>query len=48
VSVGVAIYPNNTTTQMELLQKADQAMYVAKEKNSSNFSYHICEMNKSK
>ncbi|WP_020485156.1 sensor domain-containing protein [Methylomonas sp. MK1] len=39
VSIGIALYPDDAETMEELLKKADQAMYAAKELGRSRFCY---------
>jgi diguanylate cyclase (GGDEF)-like protein/PAS domain S-box-containing protein len=43
-SVGVTIYPNDATTSEELIRKADQAMYAAKNAGKNQFSYFTYAM----
>jgi diguanylate cyclase (GGDEF)-like protein/PAS domain S-box-containing protein len=38
-SIGVTLYPNDATTSEELIRKADQAMYAAKNAGKNQFSY---------
>jgi diguanylate cyclase (GGDEF)-like protein/PAS domain S-box-containing protein len=38
-SIGVAVYPMDATTTKELMRKADQAMYSAKENGKQQFRY---------
>ena len=39
VSIGIALYPDDAETMEELLKKADQAMYAAKDMGRSRFCY---------
>jgi diguanylate cyclase (GGDEF)-like protein/PAS domain S-box-containing protein len=43
-SIGVTIYPNDATTSEELIRKADQAMYAAKNAGKNQFSYFTFAM----
>ncbi len=43
-SIGVTIYPNDATTSEELIRKADQAMYAAKNAGKNQFSYFTYAM----
>ncbi|HEY2091574.1 MAG TPA: EAL domain-containing protein [Thermoanaerobaculia bacterium] len=45
VSVGIAIYPENGTTQRELLANADAAMYHAKSVGRDSFCFFEASMN---
>ena len=45
-SIGIAIYPENGTSNSELIRNADSAMYHAKESGRNTFSYYTEEMNK--
>jgi diguanylate cyclase (GGDEF)-like protein/PAS domain S-box-containing protein len=44
-SVGVAIFPENATSGMDLLRNADTAMYHAKAMGKNNFQFYAEEMN---
>jgi len=44
-SLGIAIYPNDGNSAMELLRKADTAMYHSKEKGRNEFNYFTDSMN---
>jgi diguanylate cyclase (GGDEF)-like protein/PAS domain S-box-containing protein len=44
-SVGVAIFPENSTSGMDLLRNADTAMYHAKAMGKNNFQFYAEEMN---
>jgi diguanylate cyclase (GGDEF)-like protein/PAS domain S-box-containing protein len=41
VSVGIAMYPLNATDPQELMTKADQAMYAAKESGRNTYRYYL-------
>ena len=43
-SIGVTLYPNDATTSEELIRKADQAMYAAKNAGKNQFSYFTYAM----
>ena len=43
-SIGVTIYPNDAITSEELIRKADQAMYAAKNAGKNQFSYFTYAM----
>lgn len=43
-SVGIAIYPDDGGTSEELIRKADQAMYAAKQAGKNQFSYFTRSM----
>ena len=43
-SIGVTLYPNDATTSEELIRKADQAMYAAKNGGKNQFSYFTYAM----
>jgi len=43
-SIGVTIYPNDAITPEELIRKADQAMYAAKNAGKNQFSYFTYAM----
>lgn len=43
-SVGIALYPDEAATVEELISKADQAMYAAKQAGKNQFSYFTREM----
>lgn len=40
-SIGISIYPQDSSSPMVLLQYADEAMYKAKEQGKSQFCWHI-------
>lgn len=44
-SVGVALYPENAISGMDLLRNADTAMYHAKAMGKNNFQFYADEMN---
>jgi diguanylate cyclase (GGDEF)-like protein/PAS domain S-box-containing protein len=44
-SVGVAIYPENASSGMDLLRNADTAMYHAKAMGKNNVQFYVEEMN---
>lgn len=44
-SVGVALFPENATSGMELLRNADTAMYHAKAMGKNNFQFYAEDMN---
>ncbi len=44
-SVGVALFPQNSISAMELLRNADTAMYHAKARGKNNVQFYIEEMN---
>jgi diguanylate cyclase (GGDEF)-like protein/PAS domain S-box-containing protein len=44
-SVGVALFPQNSISGMELLRNADTAMYHAKARGKNNVQFYIEEMN---
>ncbi len=44
VSIGIALYPDDADTMEELLKKADQAMYAAKDKGRSQFCFFTSAM----
>jgi len=39
-SIGIACYPENGTTEAQLIQKADNAMYQVKSKNKNNIAFY--------
>jgi diguanylate cyclase (GGDEF)-like protein len=43
-SIGISIYPNDATTQEDLLKYADTAMYKAKDEGRNNFQFYSSEM----
>ncbi|WP_194715664.1 bifunctional diguanylate cyclase/phosphodiesterase [Noviherbaspirillum soli] len=43
-SIGVTLYPNDAITSEELIRKADQAMYAAKNAGKNQFSYFTYAM----
>ena len=43
-SIGVTLYPTDATTSEELIRKADQAMYAAKNAGKNQFSYFTYAM----
>ncbi|WP_028293310.1 sensor domain-containing protein [Oceanobacter kriegii] len=45
-SVGIAIYPNDALTVIELLKNADMAMYHAKESGRNNLQFFNADMNR--
>ena len=45
-SIGIAIYPNDGSTQEQLLKNADAAMYHAKESGKNQFFFFESEMNR--
>lgn len=44
-SIGISIYPNDGKTTEELVNKADRAMYYAKENGRSGFAFYFDELN---
>lgn len=44
VSVGIALFPDHGTSAMELLQKADAALYQAKQRGRAQFAYFSDDM----
>lgn len=44
-SIGIAIYPDEATSVEDILKKADAAMYKAKRKGGSTFSFYTEDMN---
>lgn len=40
VSIGIAMYPVDGQTQQELIRKADQAMYIAKQQGGNSFRFY--------
>ncbi len=40
VSIGIALYPDDAESHEELVQRADQAMYVAKANGKNGFSFY--------
>jgi len=46
-SIGVAIYPTDATSRLELIRCADQAMYHSKELGRNGWSYYSREINAS-
>jgi diguanylate cyclase (GGDEF)-like protein/PAS domain S-box-containing protein len=45
-SIGVSLYPFDATSVEDLIRKADQAMYVAKQSGKNQFHYFTQEMDK--
>ncbi len=45
-SIGIAVYPDDGDHPLELLRKADSAMYHSKEQGRNTYSYFTEEMNK--
>lgn len=43
-SIGIALYPQDAADHVELLQRADAAMYLAKESGRNNFQLHSATM----
>lgn len=43
-SIGIAVYPHDASSAEELIRKADQAMYAAKNAGKNQFSYFTREM----
>jgi diguanylate cyclase (GGDEF)-like protein/PAS domain S-box-containing protein len=43
-SIGISLYPNDGTTEQDLLKYADSAMYKAKEEGRNNFVFYSSEM----
>lgn len=46
-SVGIALYPRDSTNLESLIRCADQAMYVSKEKGCNTYSFFTCSMSDS-
>jgi diguanylate cyclase (GGDEF)-like protein/PAS domain S-box-containing protein len=46
-SIGITVYPSDATDLEQLLQNADQAMYVAKDQGRNRFSYFTPELQES-
>lgn len=44
-SIGVAVFPTDGTTSEVLMERADTAMYLAKELGRNNFQFYTSEMN---
>lgn len=44
VSVGIALFPDHSTNAMDLLQKADAALYQAKQRGRARFAYFSDDM----
>ncbi len=44
-SIGISIYPDDGTTQMQLMRNSDLAMYKAKQSGRNSFAYFEEEMN---
>ncbi len=44
-SIGISVYPNDGENPLELLRKADSAMYHSKEQGRNTYSYFTEEMN---
>lgn len=44
-SIGIAVYPDEATSVEDILKKADAAMYKAKRKGGSTFSFYTEDMN---
>ncbi|MEA1989497.1 MAG: EAL domain-containing protein [Pseudomonadota bacterium] len=43
-SVGISLYPEHSSTSEELMQQADTALYLSKQKGRGNFEYFTSEM----
>jgi diguanylate cyclase (GGDEF)-like protein/PAS domain S-box-containing protein len=44
-SIGIALYPRDATSMLELMKKADIAMYKSKESGRDNFNFFTDELN---
>jgi diguanylate cyclase (GGDEF)-like protein/PAS domain S-box-containing protein len=44
-SIGVSVFPNDGTSSEDLVQKADNAMYVAKQRNGNTYQFYNGEIN---
>jgi len=45
-SIGIALFPDDASTNAELIRNADAAMYLAKEKGRSNFQFFTPDLNR--
>jgi diguanylate cyclase (GGDEF)-like protein/PAS domain S-box-containing protein len=45
-SIGITVYPTDSTDQAELIRTADIAMYRAKERGRNNYQFYTPEMNR--
>jgi len=43
-SIGISLYPEHSSTSEELMQQADTALYLSKQKGRGNFEYFTSEM----
>jgi diguanylate cyclase (GGDEF)-like protein len=43
-SIGISLFPNHGSTPDELINKADQAMYRAKNKGKNRYTFYLEEV----